>query len=213
MKKILNYHIFKLERSANDFIIDRLKIPTMLSKSLLNKIDIRKGGAFTFFPDYIDEDLLKHYRNGGLLKLDEAKIIKGEGIRIINVPNTTDGLVDYIYNYLRKEEGIIVIENLLAKPNYDYVKRSKFKKVIVDEDVYYLLSNKDNKEQILDVIKSCSSKPEAIGIFTKNLDLELYFKQKVSGKSLISTAIENLNRLFIEAYDHEGYIIWEKEFK
>lgn len=205
MNTILHYKKFNLGNAAVSFIENRLKVRTALSDLLCDKIDFNDGEIFTFFPDYIDENKLTNYSEGSILPVDSTKIRYENNLKIVPISNTTDGLVDYIYRYLSTNNNIAVIENFFAAHRPSKIGN----KIIKNKDAYYYISNKDDKETILKIIKKNRSfAPGELGIFTE-LPLE---KQEASGKFL-EDSIKNIKGLFLEAYDGEGYIIWKKNIK
>lgn len=207
MRKILNYKIFQLNDVAGDFLQNRLKISTPLSDLIKSETNFNSGKIFTFFPDYIDENNLRSLKEGGMLKIDTSGIKYTNGMKMVPVPNTSDGLVEYIFEYLsKKNNNIVLIENFLADPINRYIQDLDYKKVIVKKHVYYWFSSEDDRKTVLKGIRECSSFPEALGIFSdiSNLDSDSL------GETFLMNAVKNIRALFLEAYDHEGYIIWKK---
>ncbi len=206
-----DYKVFQLDYKAVEYIKKRLQIElqTPLSEFLNSKLDLSQGHIFTLLPEYVGKEKhkLEDFKKGGLLSLDNMQTVSSKDFTAIEVPSTIDGLVEYAFTYLQTtKQNIIVIESILEEPNDESVKNSKFHIKITKKSVYYLLTNKENRETISEIIKKCSSFPEALGIFTT-------FEAKKSDQSdqnFLQEAFSNIKGLFIEAYDHEGYIIWEK---
>ena len=208
--KLTNYKVFQLDHNAVEFIKDRLHIllQTPLSEFINSKLDLSKGHVFTLFPDYVrgEKYKLENFNEGGILHLDNSKIVSSKDLLAIEVPNTIDVLVEYTFRYLQKNlYNTVVIENILAKPEDEIVKNSNFSIKLIDESVYFILNNKDDRGTILDVIKECSSIPEAIGIFTL-----IEKEENLSNEVFLREAVNNITGLYVEAYDHEGFLIWEK---
>lgn len=205
-----NYKVFQLDLKAVDFIRNRLKVTTPLSDLLNKKLNLRKGNVFTFFPEYVNNDKykLENFQEGGILYLDKSKIVSSLKWTAVEVPRTTDGLIEYILKYVQKDKNnIVIVENILAKPEYEYIKNSKFDIKTIDDSVYYILTKKDDSQTILEILKECSSVPEAIGVFSSIENKEKF----LTDEAFLQVITKNIFGLFIEAYDHEGYLIWEKE--
>jgi hypothetical protein len=207
-KKIINYKSFELDEAANSFLQHRLMIKTPLSNLLKKNVNLVRGRCFTFLPEDTKPEQLHDFSSGGILPVDDSNTTYSHGMKMEEIPSTLDGLVNYIYNYLDKNtNNVLLLEDFLSEPEDKAIQKHTYKKVFIDNHVYYWFTSSDSKETITQAIKHCSSKPEAIGILSavshigSNEDLEEKF---------LTELVKNMNVLFCEAYDHEGYILWEK---
>jgi hypothetical protein len=207
---MLNYKIIKIGDEAYQYVKTRIGVNSVLATLLEKQIDFKKGTFFTFMPQNVTLEHPIDLDSGGVLKINESAIKYSKGMKMVPVPNTSDGLVDYIYNFLHKNKNnIALIEDFLAGPEDKDVNNPLGKVILAEDNVYRLLTSDSSKENILHMIKYCSSFPVAIGILAEYPNAETLLTQAVLGEQVITIAVNNIKSLYIEAFDHEGYIIWE----
>ena len=210
MKK-LNKYLLKHE-TAWHFLIKNLDNLNALSKEILKIIDFEKGIFFTLLSSDANLDRLYKFEEGGILPQNPEKKIKVMGKNYIGcqIPSIDEELAQLLINKIQKKSIMSIM--------FDDVIRSKFDKndlykscgVFFDNEIYYLLNNRNIT---LENLKICLIQSNAfwhsLCVLTKS-DCKEIKNQTLSLNQIIEIC-KNAQFIILGAYDGEGYVFWEKE--
>jgi hypothetical protein len=204
--KFQTYH---LNSTANAYFAERLTEGLTLSKHLKKFVDLTKGKVNTFAPANLSHEQL-HAFNGCILNED----IPENGIQAIDNKLTTEWLVEKIKSFLAESKNnYCIFERPDDYPQNGVIPRFPFWNVLYkDGEPYYILGYNDSKENILEAImQNTSYSPLGMGIFTKIENINSYFSDKdhLGKEDFFKIAAESTEKIYIQAYDHEGYLLWE----
>ncbi len=198
------YREHHLEPAANEYILECLEYGHSLSRHLRRRRqDLKEGRVITRLPLGANTGELDKFEWGGKYPLAaEAK----------RLPSTRDDLVSLVGDFLRRKEGgVCVFENYLARRTDPVLSRARSRVLFYGDEVYHVLAEEDAKPEL---IKATIAEAETLPIFIGALsilpqDSRIYSAQReLAGEELRSLA-DRAEKFIVGAYDGEGYLIWE----
>jgi hypothetical protein len=202
---------------AEQFIRERLAKGCTLAKAALQALPLAQGQIVTLLPPGVLPQSVDDFGTGGKLPpLPETEWktaqSRGEALRMIPVPNTDSWLVAKIKDHLGKAaDHVCVFEDQFKQPKDPVVQKLLTRYATFNDEVYHLLFQDDAEDQrILDTIRGAKGGPIFIGVLT-TWPLE----PRVGGAGVLSraqlqTLAASAQKLFVGAYDGEGYLIWTR---
>jgi hypothetical protein len=211
------YKKFPKRELGNDsinYIQDCLRYGSTISKNALKKKDFNKGKFFTYLPLNVTEKEALQFNIGGKIVISNKKIKFDSDLSMTEKPNCNFNMVEEIKGHLlQKTENICVLENYLARPKDPCLIKSQSHLFFYREEVYHLLSSNDaEKDVILNAISESSSIPIFIGFMTsieQSIQKSIGWMQYIKEEFLTIMA-ERTVKIFVGAYDGEGYLIWSQ---
>lgn len=189
-----------------------------LAKYLFERLDVDSGRVITFFPPGVDTEIVKQaFRHGGVLPEPppETHVIYSNGRRMVPIPNTNDGLIERIRDYLCGGKGrFCIFEEAYARPSDPAMLTKHVPFLILNEEIYYFLSWKDiDYNKIKQAINAAGNfYPGLIGALTELPEKqELNFENKIISSEQLHILAKRAEKIIIGAYDGEGYLIWNKD--
>jgi hypothetical protein len=202
---------------AVEYIKTRLSNGKTLAHYLLKIQNIDSGSITTFLPSDVSMEQANKFQYGGVLpptpKSKWRYFTADDGRKYVMAPTPREMryLVKTIKDFLRIDESrLCIMEDALAKPNDPCVSRLKSRLLFFRDEVYYIVYHSDIKPSyIRNTIEEAESIPTFIGAFTSLPKEGNVFsdRQKISEDTLRVLA-ERTEKIFIGAYDGEGYLIW-----
>lgn len=165
-----------------------------------------------------DENNLKESGLGEGL-VDAAKFV-GQyhgipSVRIEPVPNTDFWLTKVISEFLISDKNsICIFEDVMAKATDAWLAKRKSQIFTYNNEVYHFGKNA-SKKSINNTLKHAKTTyPPMVGILTNfNIgNITIKDSDEIT-LDILKIFVENIKGIIIEAYDGEGYVIWEKEYK
>ena len=202
---------------AINYIEDCLKNGKSLSENILKCIKFFNGKVLTYLPENIKNQEAIKFDLGG--KFDSfyknKKKISLFGIKMEKIINCDMFLVNEITSFLKiSADNICVIENTLETPEDPGVKKSNSRLFFYNNQVFYFLIHDDiDNNNIHKTIKESFSIPIFIGTMTsypENFDI-VTLNRKYISEDILKLLAERTEKIFVGAYDGEGYLIWSKK--
>lgn len=225
----VNYKIHNLGNKAETYFKDRFNAPLTitsfidgkpslienlpngqtLSIFLKKNIRLNEGKIITYAPSSL---------TGERLLIFDLAFLKPSipPVTVVELDNTivNEWLVNEIKSFLaQSKDNYCIFEDGDAFPSEKIIARFPFKNVLFKRELYYILDNKDSDEVILEaIVQNSSYWPLGMGIFTTIKHISSYFSDKdhIKSEEFFEIAAKNTQKIYIQAYDAEGYVLWEK---
>lgn len=190
----------RLGACALEHIRTHLQLGNTLSKQLMHTLNFATGEIFTLMPRNANEKFKTIFNEGGLF-----------GIYNEFVPNLNHMLSELIFEYIKKTHGIVILENVLAKPS-DPVLTEKEDLYVSSKnygsEVYHVFDKKiRNQKIILETINRAANSWQCVGCFSSEMTVK-NIDGKVLSNVQFEQIVENIKGLFVGAYDGESFIFW-----
>jgi hypothetical protein len=213
-------HLFRQDldkKNAETYCKDILSDGNALSKLIYNLLPFNTGIFYTLLPENADLSRLHFFEHGGILpKFPEEEIyIKGFDKPFIGerVNSINPELAIFFNRQLMRGNGrSIIFEEVVKSPGDPHTDFLKSHGLLYKEEIYYLLSQKDNKLEIISrAINESYDFSHFVCVITQTSFEDIEDKKFTLKK--MKEVCENIEFLIIGAYDGEGYIFWERAEK
>jgi|GEM_PF-1123840 len=216
------YREITLGPEAVDYIRDRLAEGKTLAKFLLTRGDLDKGRVTTFLPSDADLSKINNFSRGGVLPTPPPEThhhyttANGTRTLMVPVPGTSTHLAAMIQAFLKQGDArICLFESAVAKPTDGFLSTPDAKDLCVltlDEDVYFLLKENDDREMIDKTLRYTKSF-RVLGVLV-HLSEDKFLDEDSVRKELtldeLKVLAEDTEQIVVGAYDGEGYLIWSR---
>lgn len=182
-----------------EYFIDHIKDGNTLSKTVVQNVDFRNGVFFTFLPENANIDRLYEFQYGGIIPQN------------ISQPSTQgvtprNAFTQFIAKYLKKTGNpSVIFEDLLAEPQYKYLKDEPIPLAFKEKEVYYVLKPGASEELMYRGTGTAENFWHYLCVFT----LHWEYSELLSEENF-NTIYKNLQYIVTSAYDGESYIFWKK---
>lgn len=186
---------FELDIRAKDYIINKLKNGKELSQEILLKHPQIEGNYYTYLPKNINEDDLYSFVGG---------------MKHLNYELIEEYFHKEAEEFLSHQNSIIVFEDsLLEKKDYLNLGQ-KTKQLFYQDNVFhFLLSDQNHFKNIETTFRGSSNSWQNLFFFS-SLPQGLILKDKEElSKEMIEILAHNAVKVFVDAYDLDGFISWE----
>lgn len=194
-------------REANEYIRACLARGKTLSHYLLELCNLDNGSAVTYLPNDFDEIALNQFDIGGIIQ-------KNTNLKKI-MPETDLWLANRIHSFLTAgDSNICIFENALAKPNDQWLALRNTQIFTFQDEVYHYLLHRDTEKELIEKTIRDATTYLFIGIMSCVKDITPFQQHaNVITASELKFFAEKTKKIFVGAYDSEGYLIWELETK
>lgn len=211
----------KLGNEGRDFIRKRLAKGKTLSRFLLQYCDLRNGEVVTYLPGDISDEEARRFSTGGKLRVPQGsteRVLASDGtwLTIERKLNTDTHLAGIIRDFLGKNQPLCLFEDAKSRPTDPGIQREDGRIKILDDEVYFALGKRDavNEEKIARTIKDAYSIWHFLCVMSSLPEKVLL---SVRGRSLteddVKALAEGAERIAVGAYDGEGYLVWDKDYR
>ena len=210
-----DYTVYTLEKpEAKAFLRKCLEAGRILSAEILKTVTLDDGYISTAFPKDSNLEKLYSFEEGGIIppapKSEWKKTAHG---RWEPVATFRKYIVDVIHSFVNQGDGYCcIIEDALAKPT-DSFKNYKSKTLFFRDTVFHHVSKVngtvDDIEMAINWSKSI--RPPTIGVLTVIDTTEIFMDSSFIPQDTIKLIAQHVEKIFIEAYDMEGYLVWHKK--
>jgi hypothetical protein len=186
------YREIELGVEGIEYIKEILQEGGALASVLLPTVAFNSGKAKTYLPIHVTTKVAKDFKSGGKTKADDEWIVS----------SITDHLK-------KKKDQVVLFEHGLAKPKDDWIKKNKSLFVFCDDTVIATVSGQDSKEKVQQALLATRTAfpSQIIAIAQRNENIIL-------GSTILVTKLIEIAQtteiIFVEAYDGEGFVIWQK---
>jgi hypothetical protein len=206
---------------ALDYLKRMLSAGKALSKHILTTSELGQGRIVTFLPSDITTEEANKFTTGGKLPAESPNQVtfrRGEHaipFSASRVPNVDSWLIRTIKACLENEgDSLCLFENALAAAGDRWLDQSAIGTWICNRDVYHFVTQTDARdEKLLDatVRGAKSVYPPLIGAVTRYPSVA---QLPPHGGTVTDALLEDMAtrsiKVFVSAYDGEGYLIWTK---
>jgi hypothetical protein len=212
---------FDLGIKGVEFLKERIKSGGhTLARRAMAAIDFDAGRVTTFLPSHVSLGRARNFEVGGGLFPDPPESewryttdTGGKKWVIKPKPDTDRQLVAPIRDFLRTNgDGMVVLENFNARPDDPWLQKVSSRLIVFGSDVYHVLLPIDTVEdRIMSFLREAHSAWIFIGVMTLlpgKTDSLLDKKHFTSDE--LSIMGEKAQKIFVSAYDGEGYVIWSR---
>jgi hypothetical protein len=197
-----------------NYLRNQLRMGSKTLSVSLDKLPLENGKLYSFVPKNVSEKALYDFENGGLYDLDENSQILTNSSLLVPIPNGARPVVkNSIIEYLKSSnENCCMMEEPSGQPSDPWVKKSNIEYVnIRDEMYYYFDSTNYNQDNLTEAFLTAEGYYFLCVLSALNKDdRDRLTSIKEIGSQIIQNVVNNVSSFFVSAYDHEGYLMWEK---
>lgn len=210
---------YNLSHKGSLYIKEMLSKEGIWGEIIIKNCTLENGKVITYLPEGKNSKELEDFMHGGKLPRnpnDYVYLTQEDGTQVLMNPKTN--LDKYISSVI---EGIIsidrnkicIFEDILAKSSDPSIKNLKTPFWFCKDKVFhYKLGGETQEFSVKDILSSAVNAYLTWGAITSFRDeSELpEIKGELSEKILRGFA-KRVEKIFVSAYDGEGYLIWEKD--
>lgn len=208
-----DYTELALGSEGLQFILSELRGGRTFSRCLLESLDLQSGDVITYLPQGASVVDAKDFESGGKLpQPPQSQWKRGEGAIVIPTPTTRPHLVSLIDEYLSTSERVCILENATASRGDEWLKQTQVNVSFFGDEVYHLLIGSCPRPTIDLAIRKGQSLFTFVGALTSLPGgvLPLTIDRADLDLGALRSLAEQTERIFVGAYDGEGYVIWRR---
>ena len=195
------------------YFIDHIQCGKILSKKIIERIDLNQGIFYTFLPICANLNRIFEFTYGGII----SPIPYGnQTYQIEGVSNefhpqqviTMDyDCSQFISVYTKKNyRNFAVIENYMLEPEDPHINIKNVKMTPYANDVYYFLNRNNSIDEIYKTIRKSSEIWHSLFVLTQIEN----FMSIILDDETLDRICDNAKFVITGAYDGEGHVFWEK---
>lgn len=197
------------------FLEEGKELHKTLAELLLNQLDLREGQVYTYLPPGLSAEQVNSFKWGGVVPVpDDAPIVRTDGVIIVPIYSTQEHLTQFVRQYLSNvPQSIALFGNWL----YDWLPpEEEIRFVIVgDNEVYTYLLETDTDPGMIDrsISTVAMAYPSTVGILSRIPEQALpswSVMRRPGTVEELAYLVRHAQFLIAEAYDLEGFLIWER---
>lgn len=202
----------RLGNEGMAFVVSQLGAAGTFARCVLERVPLAEGEVVTRLPEHVPLDEAKQLATGGKLPAPPAREWRSApGATLVPVPSTRDDLARIIADHLATPGSLCLLANANAERGDPWLERTGVPTFYFDREVYHLLTASPPGE-IEAALKAAQSLFLFVGALTA---LPMESDLPAGGGDLPLATLEqlaaNTSRLFVGAYDGEGYLIWRRK--
>ena len=189
-----------IAKRALDYVIQQLDYGFTLDELLRKRLELRKGRVYTpLEPD----------KEGHLLDGFDCVPSYDEDDRLDELVDQ----MDLFRQYLRKGGGrMVVLESVGAPPSEPWVSRFVPTIMTHGEEIYHFMFEEDvDRADLEQVLQDASAPCLEIGALTRLPPMaDFSHERREISLAELTMLADNTEKLYVSAYDGEGYLIWDR---
>ncbi len=187
----MEYDKIQLMDIGQRYLLSRLANGKSLSQQILKVVTFSANSFFTYLPSDLDESYISHFDRAGIADYDICYTFFSR----------------YISAFLCSNKNIVIFEDSNAEKGDAYVSSAKSNILYFNDEVYHLLKGTSNSEKMIETtINEASNAWLNIAIFSAT---SFECKNPLT-EVVLNDLAKNVQKIFIDAYDLDGYVFWEK---
>lgn len=185
------------------FFIENIKCEKIISQHILRNIDFHGGKFFTLLPSIALKERIYEFPYGGIIP---SLPYDDQGNRYVETMDKELAL--FIKSFVEKTElNCAIAESYMMSYDSDYLHINDVKVIPYEQEVYYLIVNKNSEDEVYATIRACAEVWHFLCVLTK---MENKCLNKLH-ENEIKSIVKNLEYIITSAYDGESYIFWERQ--
>jgi hypothetical protein len=199
-----------LGREGIEFLSSQLADGTTFSQCLLEQVRLAFGEVVTRLPDGISLEEAKRFEVGGKLPAPApGEWKRGEGVTLIPVPSTRDDLMGIVQAHLSGPDSVCFLENATASRADPWIEKSPVPAAFFNDEVYHMLVGPQETAALEASLKVAQSLFSFVGALTSlGANPEAPPDRGELSIETMRRLAEQTRKIFVGAYDGEGYLIW-----
>jgi hypothetical protein len=179
----------------------------------INKLSLGNGDIFAFVPEGTPEKTLYNFEYGVLYPFDETVLMKGP----TSMPIQNDArpiLVEMIQEYLtQREVNCCLFEDQIRSPEDPITKTSVLEYVQIEGKMLYFFNfHKNGASTVRKAFVASESHVFLCALSSLDIAVQNEFLlNKEINLSLIEKFAAGVSSFFVNAYDHEGFLMWVRK--
>lgn len=206
----------RLGPAGLDYVRECLADGKELSQNLLQSLDLERGNVTTFLPIETPEEEAYQFRFGGKVPQIDSGSPVPQGQRehqMSPTPNMITVLTDLVEAYLKTaNQASCVVEDPLTAPGDAALRNAPVTPWVCGQSVFYVLKAVDaDRRSIEAMLRAASSiSPPTVGALARWRVGEGVPISGVMDIQEIREFAMHTEKIFVGAYDGEGFLIWSK---
>jgi hypothetical protein len=194
------------DTSSYKYLREQLDLSERFTTDIIKNLPLENGNIFALIEgDYNPKNL--HYLDRPILNN------RNQNSGLIPVENNViPVLINAIIKYISSDpNNFCIIEEPVAKPNDKHFLTVSIPYKILEEEIYYIFSSKENDFQKINEAIKLGTGHYFLCILSKARDIELESTDSIKiNKDFILKLLFQVEMIIVKAYDGQGYLIWEK---
>jgi hypothetical protein len=190
---------FRLDEAGELYMAECIRWGNTLSSFVTRNVDLKQGYVHTYAPPETTMTKLADFNSGGLVK----------------ARHTTTHLVDMIQTFLSGgTDRIVILEDVTLRKGDPYLDVTANEVLFHGDEVYYLLRHDAGANRINLAVTDAGQNRRFVGLMTMSAQLhQMRPGQRDATAGLLDELSRHTQRIFVGAYDDEGYVIWTRSAK
>jgi len=197
----MNYQTIRLGAEAKNYIIKCLGMGLTMGRSILRQHDINTGEVVACLDDFVDSERIQQ--------------LTVESLRWSSVSDTglsIDCLIDSIIEHLSKSDAnVCILEDADSEPQFTFMQKETSRYMVHEKEVYFVLTPAQRSRKEIDAaLITSQSLWLFIGAMTSIPEGTNWEGKKELSKEELEDLAARAEKVFVAAFDREGYLMWSK---
>lgn len=210
--KRLKKHFLKYDL-AWEFVKDSLEQANTLSDELLKNVRFEHGLFYTFLPNHAEFKSIYNFKLGGILKQNLENIDSNEsGYSVI--PTIRSELTEILVRIIKEDKDLTCIFDDINASSKEMFLNDVFHpyRWIYDEEIYLIFNSLSiSEDKVLYGMQQSQAFWHSLCVLTK-INFESKSNRNLSLADIQKVCL-NIHLIIVGAYDGEGYVVWERDWK
>lgn len=194
----MKYTLVELDDRAKQYIVEKTEFPGSLLQAVRKSLDIGEGVVYSIWPQEASQDEIYSFRDGP------------GGVLLSNI-ELEQCLIDHICSYLSLgSDKVVIFDKACASRTDTWLTRATENLLFCNDEVYlYLLAEHNERETILRHMRTAMRSWRNWVLFSSLPPGTTLANRGELSADLINALAERAEKHAIDAYDFDGYLIWE----
>jgi hypothetical protein len=205
-----------LDSRGLSYVRECLSAGKELSRHLLTRLELEPGTVSTFLPVQVSKADVYKFETGGKVTSAETEpaVSLGGEHRIARILNMNEVLAEIVQTHLKSAiDSFCLIEDEIAAPGDLSLRNAQATVLTCNQSVYYQIKRPQADLNVIESVlrKASSISPPTVGSLGQcRLQTDSHEKDGQLGVKQLIEFAEHTEKVFVGAYDGEGFLIWSK---
>ena len=194
----MSYELVKLDQRARQYMIQKTSGGLSLSQAFLGCLDSDSGLVYSIWPENATRDKIYSFKDG-------------VGGGFLHHGDIESQFIGYIRSFLSiGTDKVVIFENSLASSGDPWLPKARSHLLFHNGEVYHFLMSRHNEADtvLMHVREAMKSWRNWVLFSSLPVGTDLVNRGELDG-GVINTLAARTERCAIDAYDFDGYLIWE----